>query len=398
MNAFEAPRTSEDRVVDEDGVVDEDEVVDEQERHARIAWARISEPGEESTFAWVAEHGHVEALRLLRSGVLGAGRVIAERARTVDAGHELAVAARLGARVIVAGDPEWPTGVDDLPQPPHALWLRGSGDLGQLCRRSVSVVGARAATHYGLELAKELAFGTALRGFTVISGAAFGIDAAAHQGALAADGTTIAVLACGIDRVYPQAHRGLLGRIAAAGCVVTELPPGSAPLRTRFLARNRIIAAMSGGTCVVEAGLRSGSLNTARTAADLSRVIAAVPGPVTSTVSAGCHRLVREHGAVLVTDTDELADAVGEIGRDTAVPHHTAYADEDWSPVDRLVYGWVGVSRPTSGDALVRSADLAPPAVLAALGRLEMAGAVRRTDAGWQKVPVPPAGVPSAND
>lgn len=364
-----------------------------QERSARIAWARLSEPEEPTMAQWVATHGHVEALQLVRRGALGAGRLVVERSRAFDLEAEVETAARLGARLVVPGDVEWPEGLDDLARPPHCLWVSGAGSLAALMRRSVSVVGARAATAYGLDVATGLGHGLGSRGFTVVSGAAYGIDAAAHRGALAASAPTVAVLACSVDRDYPAAHRSLLARIRDDGCVVSEMPPGSAPLAKRFLARNRLIAALTKGTVVVEAGLRSGSLNTARCAEQLGRPVGAVPGPVTSMVSAGCHAIVREMWASLVTDAAEVAELVGDLGADLAPDRHVADPDEQWSPWDRSVHGWVPFRAPVSVDELVRRTDRPALAVMSALGRLEAAGAVRRTGSGWQKVPAakPPA-------
>src|SRR5699024_86003 len=201
--------------------------------------------------------------------------------------------------------------------PPLALYRRG--DTWPVdTRGAVSIVGSRAATPYGVRIAGEMAAAAAACGTVVVSGAAFGIDVAAHRGALAAQdlagstsGTTVAILACGIDRSYPSAHRAVLDAAAAAGAVVSEYPPGSVPARHRFLVRNRLIAAMSGVTVVVEAGRRSGSLNTATTAANLGRTVTAVPGPVTSAMSVGCHDLIRDHRAEIVTDFDDVAGLLG---------------------------------------------------------------------------------------
>jgi DNA processing protein len=222
-------------------------------------------------------------------------------AAPVDGG--LAAAERDGIRLICPGDPGWPTGLDDLgARRPWALWVRGTADLRTSCQKSLAIVGARAATAYGTHVATQIAADLAGQGWTVISGAAYGIDAASHAGALAFSGTTIAVLACGPDIAYPREHRGLLADIAACGALVTEYPPGRRPDRQRFLARNRLIAALAvGGTVVVEAAERSGTLATARHAIDLCRPLMAVPGPVTSAMSAGCHTLIRERRAVLVT-------------------------------------------------------------------------------------------------
>ncbi len=197
---------------------------------------------------------------------------------------------------------------------PYALWLRGEADLRYCCLQSVSIVGARAASAYGTHVGTEMAAALAARGWAVVSGAAYGIDACAHQGALAADGVTIAVLACGVDHAYPAGHYDLLASIAAQGVLVSEWPPGRTPNRLRFLIRNRVIGALTRGTVVVEAGLRSGALNTARHARDLHRPVMAVPGPVTSEVSAGCHKIIREWGAICVTSAQDVLELLTPLG------------------------------------------------------------------------------------
>jgi DNA processing protein len=228
---------------------------------------------------------------------------------------DLARLRREGIRLVCPGDSEWPTQLNTLGVArPYALWLRGEADLRYCCLQSVSIVGSRAASAYGAHVGTELAAALAARGWTVVSGAAYGIDACAHQGALAADGVTIAVLACGVDRAYPPGHYDLLASIAAQGVVVSEWPPGRTPNRLRFLVRNRVIAALTRGTVVVEAGLRSGALNTARHAGDLHRPVMAVPGPVTSEVSAGCHKIIREGGAVCVTGAHDVLELLTPLG------------------------------------------------------------------------------------
>jgi DNA processing protein len=307
----------------------------------------------------------------------------------VDLRRELEMSRRVAARVVCPGDAEWPERLDDLDVPPHCLWVQGEADLVEATRRSCAIVGSRAATPYGCEVAQDLSFGLAGRGVTVVSGAAFGIDAAAHRGALAAEGPTIALLACGLDRDYPAAHAGLLRQVRRDGLVVSELPIGSAPLRTRFLARNRIIAALTAGTVVVEAGLRSGSLNTAGHAASLGRVVCAVPGPIGSHVSAGCHELIRE-GSVLVTDAAEVAEALGGMGEALAPVKAVRGPDADWSPLDRQVHAVVPVRAGWPVDRIVKEVGCAPLAVIASLGRLEAEGAIRATERGWQKAPQEP--------
>ena len=201
--------------------------------------------------------------------------------------------------------------------PPQCLWLRGPLPLDEACERSVAIVGSRASTAYGAHVAAQLAYGLVERGWTVVSGGAFGIDAAAHRAALAADGRTVAVLACGIDRAYPVTHTALFQRIGEHGLLLTEWPPGADPHRRRFLIRNRVIAALTRGTVLVEAG-RSGPVHAGGRARALNRLVMAVPGPVTSAMSVGSHEELRTGGTILVADADHVIDAVGSIGTDLA--------------------------------------------------------------------------------
>ena len=225
-----------------------------------------------------------------------------------------------GIRLICPGDPEWPGQLADLgDDQPYALWLRGNADLRFSCLRSVAIVGSRAATAYGSYVAAEFAASVAARGWAVVSGGAFGVDAAAHRGALGADGVTVAVLACGVDVPYPAAHAELFDAIAAQGVLVSEWPPGRHVSRLRFLVRNRVIAALATGTLVVEAGERSGALNTARHARDLGRRLMAVPGPVTSDLSAGCHQIIREWQGTLVTSAAEVIEHLSPVGETVAL-------------------------------------------------------------------------------
>jgi DNA processing protein len=234
---------------------------------------------------------------------------------------DLAAVCRDGIRLVCPGDPEWPAELDQLgPARPYALWLRGPADLGRSCRRSVSMVGSRASTGYGGHVAGEIAADLSERGWAVVSGGAYGVDAAAHRGALATQGITIAVLACGVDFPYPAGHADLFAAIAADGLVVSEWPPGQHPGRMRFLIRNRVIAALTCGTVIVEAGERSGALNTARHAAELGKPLMAVPGPVTSAQSAGCHRIIREWGACCVTCAADIIELLSPVIAPDAPP------------------------------------------------------------------------------
>ncbi len=353
------------------------------DRAARLAWARLVEPADPEAAARIEAVGAEEALQDIGTDTTMGAR-IRPRLPDLDVERDLAIAERLGARIVVPGDEEWPVGLDDLSAPPFCLWLRGPADLAEASARSAAVVGARAATGYGVHVARDLSAGLAERDFAVVSGAAYGIDGAAHEGALAVEGVTIAVVAGGIDRPYPSGHAGLLDRIRAAGLVLSEVPPGSAPTKWRFLSRNRLIATLTQGTVVVEAGLRSGSRNTARLAEQHLRVVCAVPGPVSSAVSAGCHELVRA-GAVLVTDAGEVAEAVGPIGE--LAPHKSgpAGAADDLEPRHQSVLAALPVRKAATADVVARACGLTVPEVLGALGTLDAAGLVLRDDRGWRK-------------
>ncbi len=300
---------------------------DHKERRARILLSRVCEPGDADACRLVREHSAAALVERLSSGQIPSekARDWAERVPSTDVDALLRAAEHEGARYVLPGDSEWPACLDDLQlfenevgerraSAPFGLWIRGRGDLSALSAQAVSIVGARAATAYGAHVAGDLAIETAERSFTVVSGGAYGIDAAAHRGALAADRPTVAVLAGGIDRLYPQGNKDLLRRITERGVVVTEAAPACTPTKSRFLVRNRLIAALSLGTVVVEAALRSGSLNTARWARDLSRHVMGVPGPVTSRLSAGVHQLLRQPEAVLVTDASEVVEQLSPVG------------------------------------------------------------------------------------
>lgn len=347
----------------------------EQERAARVGLSRLGEPGAPGMTEVVARHGAIRALERLVTGAVEAKGVIPEHYSFERLQADLEHADRLGARVVIPTDEEWPRSLDDLEHPPLCLWVRGPAGLDEVAARSVSIVGARSATAYGAQVAADLAAGLGQRGFAVISGAAFGIDAAAHRGALAVDACTVAVLAGGIDRLYPSSHAQLLGAIAESGAVITEQPPGVAPIGSRFLQRNRIIAAFSCGTVVVEASLRSGSLNTAAHAVNVRRPVGAVPGPVTSMQSAGCHQLLRDHKAEVVTDVDEVAELVGRLGQDLAPVKrgHTRPIDS-LEPEDRALFEALPMRSHCDVEVLSRAAGLTSRQVRAGLGRLELKG------------------------
>lgn len=304
-------------------------VASDEVRLARAALSRICEPASHGLAAWIARYGPVGALARLRSDSppKDISRVVEARRATDEAGRDLDRIHAIGGRLVCPEDSEWPgqleelatvSDADDPVMPPVALWVRGPGDVAGVCARSVSIVGSRAASAYGTDMAGEIAWGLADRGWTVVSGGAYGIDGAGHRGALAAGGSTVGVLASGVDRPYPLGHHALFDRIAADGLLLSEWPPGCAPQRFRFLVRNRVIAALSAGTVIVEAAARSGARMTARRAAQLCRPLMAVPGPATSAMSVGTHQLIRTGGAMLVTSAAEVLDLVSQIGADMA--------------------------------------------------------------------------------
>lgn len=288
---------------------------------ARIALACVCEPGEPGLADVIASRGPsavVAALLAGRSLPIPRAAAIGARLAELDLADQLARAEELGCRIVLPGDLEWPGRLDDLgPQRPLALWCWGEANVRLHAVTSISIVGARACTRYGEMVAREWSACLAGENVTIVSGGAYGIDAAAHRGALSVDGSTICVLAGGVDQPYPRGHEGLFSQIMERGVLVSEAPLGETVRRQRFLTRNRLIAALTSATCVVEAAHRSGSARTASFAADLHRPVLAVPGPVTSETSVGTHRLITEQIATLAADVQDLRDAVGPV---TVVP------------------------------------------------------------------------------
>ncbi|KRF36404.1 DNA-processing protein DprA [Nocardioides sp. Soil805] len=366
------------------------------DRLARVVLSRIGEPGDPRLCGLVRDLGPAAVLDglLAQHALDDAQRDLAQRLGSVDPVLELERAERLGVRFVAPGDAEWPATLDDLARPeahqsglgglPVGLWLRGPRRLDALAPM-VAVVGSRSATTYGERVAADLSASVARAGMVVISGAAAGIDQAAHRGALAAGGTTVAVLACGPERAYPTAHRALLDHIGATGLVVSEVPPGSAPLRSRFLGRNRLIAALSTGTVVVEAALRSGALSSSRWAVLLNRVVMGVPGPVTSVTSQGVHEQVRKGAMHLVTDGADVLELVGAAGEHLVDVRRAPTRPRDRLDVrDRRVLDAVPVGRPAGADSIAVAAGVALQHVQGALERLASSGWVRRTESGWR--------------
>lgn len=311
------------------------------ERAARMVLSMIAPPDDQVTGHVLAQVGGVETLRLLesddpipkmsRAGALLWRERLAGRLDP-DLPEQVAAAARQGISTLIPSDRGWPTGLNDLGiRAPFVLWTKGASSLlTSSLRERVTITGARAATDYGMQVASDLAGNLADDERVIVAGGGFGIEGAAHRGALAQGGHTVTVLAGGVDRAYPSAHRELLERIGDVGLLVSEVPPGTAPSRERFVARGRLLAALSGVTVIPEASVRSGAMRTATHAYALRRGVGAVPGPVTSVTSAGPHELVKRGIASMVTTTSDVTvlldsghEARRSLGRSKVVPEFT---------------------------------------------------------------------------
>lgn len=267
---------------------------------------------------------------------------------------------------------------------PIGLWVAGPLPLDRLAG-SVAVVGSRDSTSYGEQVAAEITAGIGAAGVPTISGAAIGIDYAAHRGAVAVGAPNVAVLACGADRDYPPRHAGLLRHLRAEGAVVSEVPLGGAPQRVRFLARNRLIAALSRGTVVVEAAARSGALNTLNWAQRLQRMPMGVPGPVTSVASLGVHHQLRSGGACLVTSAADVLELVGEMGTHlTEIPRGADGPRDGLTLQDRQILDAVPAYQPASPASIARLACVELIEVASALPALEALGLVETEAGGWR--------------
>ncbi|MDQ7907257.1 DNA-processing protein DprA [Phytohabitans sp. ZYX-F-186] len=395
--------------------------VNEGLRLARIALHWLVEPGNEAVHRMVNANGPLRALERLVEGDVPDPQLRGAAAARMGAGdpHKVAEMAleraeRLGARIVIPEDDEWPRTVRDLTKllgrpaddridrdvaPPLCLWVRGTPRLDESLAQSVAVVGARASTHYGEHVATTLAYELAEREWTIVSGGAYGIDAAAHRGALNAGGLTVAVLACGVDRPYPSGNTGLFDRIADAGLLVSEWPPGTVPVRHRFLIRNRVIAAATRGTVVVEASARSGASQTLRRAIALGRRPMVVPGPVTSAMSVGCHELLRDHLEVrLVTGAAHVLEEVGHIGSDLAPrPRGPQRPHDSLDAESAMVLESVPRRGSAGPDELAAKAGIDIRTAMRKLTLLESLGFVVRRASGYVLAPKPRSSRASAS-
>lgn len=367
----------------------------DDDRLARATISLVAEPGDVRALGLTRELGPEQFLAALREhpDLRGQLAAAAGRLATVETERVLESAARRGIRFVVPGDEEWPTQLTDLERAgmlhdrggiPVGLWVRGPLRLDRL-GEAVSLVGSRSATTYGAQVAADLAAGLGTAGRPVVSGAAYGIDYAAHRGAISAGAPTVAVLACGVDRAYPAEHRDLLRHLGERHAVVSESPPGSAPFRIRFLARNRLIAALGRGTVVVEAAVRSGALNTGTWAERLHRVLMGVPGPLTSAASQGVHQMIRRGSATLVTSVDEVLELVGHAGSDLAPELRAPDRPRDALSVRaRQVLDAVPVASPAPAESVARVAGLGVTEVRRLLLGLAESGLVEMVPTGWR--------------
>lgn len=414
-----AVRPLDDELDDDDGAPDGERPLDEL--IARVAWSVILEPGDKGAGRLIAAVGAVTAVRIVLDGA--PARVLIDavpggfdhesataaldrwrpRCRWDDVLRSLEGAIRCGAALVVPSDAEWPPSLALLDESePVLLWARGDRSL--LRRPCLAIVGARAATGYGEHVAMELAAALSARDAVIVSGGAYGIDGMAHRAALASGGATIAVLAGGIDRLYPSGHEALLTRIAEQGLLVSEAPCGSAPTKWRFLQRNRVIAALSAATVVVEAGRRSGALSTANHAMHMGLPIGLVPGPITSAASAGCHAFLRENDATLITSASDVMrlafgdDGVLPVNTDADAPASAIGTAGGWRlPLHTRVLDAVRPRRGMALDEIARSSGASLSDVRSALGALELEGDVRCGDDGlWRRASVAAVDAPAS--
>jgi len=374
-----------------------------QQRTARAYLVRVAEPPAPALGSFVNDHGPVVAAARVAEGRVPAevAKETSARRNLCDPAADLAAANEYGARLVIPEDEEWPAwpllslevacgrGRSDLTAP-LGLWVQGTTSLVEATDHALAIVGARAATAYGEQHAADFGYELAAQGTAVWSGAAYGVDGGAHRGALAAGGPTVAVLACGLDAGYPAGHARLLQRMVAHGAVVSEYPPGTPPARHRFLVRNRLIAAMSAGVVVVEAGVRSGARNTAVTAGALGKSVMALPRPIGSALSAGCHQMLRRGEATLVTSMSEIVDTAGPLSAGAAEEVDgsavaTQRPTDGLSPVAARIHDALATRTSKPAERVATESGVSLGEVRATLPLLELDGMARRDDGGWRR-------------
>ena len=284
-----------------------------KERAVRLALFAAIEGGATFWSREITERGVQSVFDRIKGNVYDSVKhaAIVEKVQSFESATAFQSIEKLGAHFIIPGDAHWPLRVDELECPPIGLIVNGNIEI--LSNPSLAIVGTRNPTPYGVRIAGDFAAGFVDREWDIVSGGAYGVDTAAHRGALVAEGRTIAVIASGIDLQYPSGNTRLFEEICENGAIVTEVMPGVPALPHRFLTRNRLIAALSQATLVVEAAFRSGSLRTARDAAELMRPVMAIPGPINSPSSEGCHRLIGERAAELVTSVPDAIELISAL-------------------------------------------------------------------------------------
>ncbi|ORM23882.1 DNA-processing protein DprA [Williamsia sp. 1135] len=383
-------------------------MIDEQQRRAWAYLAAVAEPPSAAIVALIADVGVQEAAAAVASRSVPpshAAVLQATEARweTNTAAADLDAVDRIGGRLVTPDDDEWPgwqllsLGNADTAVKggePTALWVRGPARLDEAVARSVGMVGSRAASAYGEHVTASISGDLVVDGWSVLSGGAYGIDGVAHRNALAAEGTTVAVLACGIDRDYPTGHARLLAEIARTGLVVSEYAPGTSAAKHRFLTRNRLVAALSRVVAVVEAGRRSGAANTAAWARKLGTPLGAVPGPVTSATSVGCHRMIADGLAQLVTDASDIVrlaepDGASAAGAAAGVPRRggSGKRTDELDPQQLRVYEAIPAKGAVTVGEVAFTAGLDVRAVRSGLAALEARGFVTLGGSGWMLAP-----------
>lgn len=373
--------------------------MDEQQRRDWAYLAGVAEQPNAALAALISDVGVTEAARAVaHRSVPDAHKEVLQltdaRCDTDTAAADLDAVERLGGRLVTPNDDEWPgwqllsLGNADTAAKggePIALWVRGPVRLDDAVQRSVGMVGSRAASGYGEHVTSSVASALVTDGWSILSGGAYGVDGVAHRSALASEGVTVAVLACGIDRDYPAGHARLLAEIGRTGLVVSEYSPGTSAAKHRFLTRNRLVAALSRAVVVVEAGHRSGAANTAAWARKLGIPLGAVPGPVTSATSVGCHRMIADGVAQLVTDARDIARLAEPDGEDSVTHGRPGGA----KPTDGLdaqqvrVYDAVPARGSSTIGEIAFACGLEIRVVRSALAALETGGLITGNGSGW---------------
>jgi len=389
------------------GIVSDSE--DISDSFARAVWSLITEPGDGFAAALISTLGARVALeselnritskqyvRLINEA--GFDDASGERFKNLDsllgdarerwqprlklaaAEKMLSVARSCKAKLITPTSSLWPEQLEDLKLgTPHCIWLRGNSETMTFTKESMAIVGARQATSYGEWVTTEIVSAAAAENIAVVSGGAYGIDAVTHRSALATNTKTVAIMAGGVDRLYPSGNAELLTRIIHNGAVISEQAPGSNPTKWRFLQRNRLIAALSAATIVVEAGKRSGAINTAHHAVELHRPLGVVPGPISSPASLGCHYLIRENHDSMLTSVQDAVNLV------TGNWQPELFEDQPIGPLETRALDAMGKSQIDEPEIATR-AGLTTRELITALGRLQLLGLVAQGDRGWRKL------------